>query len=360
MLISRNRREHSLWLHAAYVVFVLLLASLSWRAEAITLGDLVVQSKPGAPLRAVIPVTLQDEESLAQLRVVIAPQEEYAVQKLQRPAELDGMQIALLSTGENRGRLQFFGKQPWQGGQVIMLLQLSWPEGQMSKRVTIAQVTTDDTAVEKNPLYVEVGPNESLDTIAIRLSKHSNRSYLHMMVALYRANPDAFYRDNLNNLRSGVRLRVPTDEELYQLSDAEVNATLREHKARWQSDIEKARQEHEEAQKRQKLQQVTRDNAVMERQNRELKERLARLEQQINSMSRQVIEHAKEKPEPPATQGDKASEPKAPAMATEPTKKAAAESGGISAGWMIVLMLLVGGSVVAIWRFAPRRVKARQ
>lgn len=359
MRFSPFRREQSLWLHAAYVAFALLLASLSWRAEAVTLGDLVVQSKPGAPLRALIPVTLQDDESLAQLRVVIAPQEAYAVQKLERPAVLEEMQIALLSTGENRGRLQFFGKQPWQGEQVIMLLQLTWPQGQMTRRVQIAAVTTEESAVDRNPLYVEVGPNESLDTIAIRLSKHSNRSYLHMMVALYRANPDAFYRDNLNNLKSGVRLRVPSDEELYRLSDAEVNATLREHKARWQSDIEKARQERDEAQKRQKLQQVTQDNAAMERQNRELKERLARLEQQINSMSHQVIAYAKEKPEPPAVREDKATNTKAPVRAPEPAQRAG-EAGGISAGWMIVLILLVGGSVVAIWRFVPRRGKARQ
>lgn len=350
------RRGRSVAGRVAYLFFALLFASLAWRAEAVTLGDLVVKSRPGVPLQAIIPLTLQDDESLAQLHVVVAPQEAYSIQKLERPKVLEGMQIALLSTGENRGRLQFFGQQAWQGEEVIILLQLNWPQGQMTKRVVVASVATGDSTAEKNPLYVEVGPNESLDTIAIRLSKHSNRSYLHMMVALYRANPNAFYRDNINNLKSGVRLRVPTDAELYQLSDAEVFATLREHKERWKQDIEKARKERDEAEKRQQLQQVTQDNAEIEQRNQELKQRLARLEQQVNSISQQVLEYSPEKHEAPAP----APVVKAPEQEPEKPQHKADESAGLSAGWMIALMLLVMGMVVAIWRYAPRRGKARQ
>ena len=172
-----------------------------------------------------------------------------------------------------------------------------------------------------------------------------------MMVALYRANPDAFYRDNINNLKSGVRLRVPSDEELYRLSDAEVFATLREHKARWQQDNEKARLEQEEAAKRAQLQQVTEDNAEVERRNQELKQRLARLEQQMNSMSRQVLEYAPQTTEPPAKM------PEAPRPVTAPAK--ASETEGLSAGWMLALMVLVSGMVFGIWRYAPRRARRR-
>ncbi len=41
-----------------------------------------------------------------------------------------------------------------------------------------------------------------------------------MMYALFLANPDAFYHGNMNNLKGGVRLRVPTEEALFQLTDA--------------------------------------------------------------------------------------------------------------------------------------------
>lgn len=348
------------WL-SGMVLANLLLAG---QAAAVTLGDLVVKSEPGESLRAVIPLTLEPDESLAELQVTLASQSAYTLQNMTRPALFDGMQIALLSTGENRGRIQFFGSQPWHGEAAVMLLELNWPQGQMARRFRIAPVEVNKAAEEATPLYVEVGPNDSLADIAIRLSEHSNRSYLHMMVALYRANPDAFYRDNLNNLKSGVRLRVPTSEELYQLSDAEVFSTLREHKQRWQADTLQAKQKQEEAARlEQQLQQVTQNNAEIEQRNEELKERLARLEKQINSMSKQVLDYEvpqKTTETPVKTDQSKLEEVKMPpadkSAPEEPAVKQQASS-GLSATWMVLLMLVVAAVVAAIWRYAPRRDK---
>jgi len=345
-------------LHGLVLIGLVLMAG---PAGAVTLGDLVVKSEPGEPLRAIIPLTLQPDESLAELRVVLAPQSAYALQNIQRPAMFEGMQIALLSTGENRGRIQFFGTRPWQGDEAILLLQLDWPQGQMGRRFRIAPVeTATDQAQQPTPLYVEVGPNDSLADIAIRLSKHSNRSYLHMMVALYRANPDAFYRDNLNNLKSGVRLRVPSSKELYGLSDAEVFSTLREHKRRWQADTAQAKKKRQEAQRlEQQLEQVTQNNADIEQRNQALKQRLARLEKQINSMSKQVLDYKVPQASPDDSDKQTGMEkPESPPEEEKKTEKPKASQGsGLSAIWMVVLMLAVAGAVAAMWRFAPRRDK---
>lgn len=354
------KRKLDASLRAVYTLLSILLLALACPVQAVTPGDLVVQSSPGKPLRAIIPLIMQEDESLAELHVLLASQADYTMQKLERSESLEDMQIALLSTGENRGRIQLFGKHPWNGDEVIVLLQLRWPTGQMNRRFRIAPVEVE-TDAEKPPLYVEVGQNESLDTIAIRLSKHSNRSYLHMMVALYRANPDAFYRDNINNLKSGVRLRVPDNEELYRLSDAEVNETLREHKARWLAENEEASREREDKQKlEQQLQLVKQDNAEIEQRNQELKQRLARLEKQINSMSQQVLEY-------PAAEQEAATGPARSQNAPKPgedktenaDKPAASDEGGLSGMSMVLLMLLVALVVIAIWHFAPRRGKGQ-
>ncbi len=331
---------------ATFSLVTLLLLLPAMQAAALTLGDLVVNSVPGEPLKATIPLSLLPDEALARIRVGLAAAEEYERQQLHQPAALKGLRAVLLARGENAGRIQLYGESPWQGEEVILLLQMTWPEGELLQRYRIAPA--DETAA--TPLYVEVAPDESLADIAIRLSRQSNRSYMHMMVALYRANPNAFYRDNLNHLKGGARLRVPSDEELYQLSDAEVNATLREHEQRFKAE----RQQSAETETRNRtlqdeLEKVTQKSVDLEQRNRELKARLARLEEQVNSMSQQILDYAAQ-PESTAAQ--------TPAEADAVEESPAAE--GLSAWQMMLLLLAALASVVILRRFAPRRGRGAQ
>ncbi|MCW8827927.1 MAG: hypothetical protein OQK94_02600 [Gammaproteobacteria bacterium] len=326
--------------------FILLLLSLASPVEALTLGDLVLRSAPGEPLQANIAVRLEPEESLGVLRVDVASPERYALQQLERPGLLQGLQIALLAKGEGHGQIQLFGEQPWRGEEAIVLLHIRWPQGEMERRFRIASQSSGET--DSTPLYVEVAENESLDSIAVRLSKESNRSYMHMMVALYRANPSAFYRDNINNLKSGVRLRVPSEEELYQLSDAEVFSTVREHEARRTATRRAVQREQSEQRVlEQQLRQLAQENSEIEQRNRQLKERLARLEQQMSSMSRKVLDYqAPDQPKSAPTQS-------VPPSIVEGAKARGGE--GLSVGWLLLLMAVVVAVVAAIWRFAPRQ-----
>lgn len=340
---------------------VVSLLLLSWRVEALTVGELVLKSVPNEPLQGVIPVRLDEGESLAALRVDVAPPERYAAQQLERPALLQGMQIALLARDAGRARIELFGEHPWRGEEVIVLLQLRWPDGEMERRFRIAPVQAESQ--DAAPKYVEVAENESLDAIAIRLSKQSNRSYMHMMVALFRANPSAFYRENINNLKSGTRLRVPTREELYQLSDAEVFATLREHDRRRDAarGTSRGEQQDEKALLEQQLRQVTQEYSEIEQHNRELRTQLARLEQQMNALSRQLLAlRAAQDSTQDQTLEASAATPASNATASGVTpadEERRAPGGGLPASWLLLLMLLVVVSAAALWRFAPRSGK---
>lgn len=53
------------------------------------------------------------------------------------------------------------------------------------------------------------------------------------MLALLRANPDAFIDDNINLVRAGAVLRVPEREEFARLDGAQANALVRTHVRRW-------------------------------------------------------------------------------------------------------------------------------
>lgn len=324
---------------AAICLLVALFPAM--QAMALTLGDLVVHSVPGEPLKAIIPITLLPDEAFARIKVGLAPAEEYQRQKLERPASLEGVRAVLLAKGENAGRIQLYGEQPWQGEEAILLLQLEWPGGELNQRYRIVPV--DEKAA--TPLYVEVAQDESLADIAIRLSKHSNRSYFYMMVALFRANPDAFYRGNLNYLKAGARLRVPSDEELYQLSEAEVTTTLREHEQRMKGERQQSAEvEQHNRELKEELARVKERSAGLEQNNKALKKRLARLEEQVNQMSQQVLEYA-------AQPGNK--EVVAP-VEVESAEKSPTDE-GLSAWQMLLLLLLALVSVVVLRHFAPRR-----
>jgi len=56
-----------------------------------------------------------------------------------------------------------------------------------------------------------------------------------MMLALKQANPDAFYRDNINALKSGAVLRVPTREDAQAMAVAAAVAEVRRQNGDWRS-----------------------------------------------------------------------------------------------------------------------------
>jgi pilus assembly protein FimV len=55
-----------------------------------------------------------------------------------------------------------------------------------------------------------------------------------MMIAIYRANPDAFLRENINLVRAGRTLTLPSAEELNSVDAAEANRLVQSHRAEWE------------------------------------------------------------------------------------------------------------------------------
>ena len=332
---------------------MLLLLILPLQTMAVSLGDLTVRSVPGEPLRAHIPFTLLTGETLAEVRVTLASVEEYQKRKLPRVALLDGTSIALLDRGEGKGRVQLFAEQPWQGDEVELLLLVSWDKGQMERRYKLAAVTP---VAESTPVYVEVAQDESLDEIAIRLSKGRNRSYLHMMYALFQANPEAFYRGNMNNLKSGRTLRVPSNEELYKFTDREVFDGIRQQYEQWQQLREPNQQRGTQAGEalagmsaeqtealdlsnpdmlQQQLSRVASDSEALRKENEELRARLKALEQRMQSVAGQVLDYADDDAVADKQPTESKIEPK-----VEPEKDNETEE-GLSAATMFSAIVLV-------------------
>ncbi len=92
--------------------------------------------------------------------------------------------------------------------------------------------TLSYTAVDE---YGPVMANESLWRIASE-TKPQDATVEQMMMALQRKNPQAFTRQNVNNLKRGSILRMPTQEEIDLLSVREARAEFSNQVAAWKAD----------------------------------------------------------------------------------------------------------------------------
>jgi pilus assembly protein FimV len=100
----------------------------------------------------------------------------------------------------------------------------------------------DPVAPEPEPAPVassaaasEYGPIASGETLweIANTTRPANITPSQMMIALLRANPDAFYRDNVNALKRGAILRIPGEADLQALAAAEAAAEIVSQNQAW-------------------------------------------------------------------------------------------------------------------------------
>ena len=97
--------------------------------------------------------------------------------------------------------------------------------------VTATRIPAESGNVDK---YGPVRRNETLWDIAKRVRPDSDISMQQMMIALLRANPEAFTANNINNLKAGATLQIPQRDEILSLDKrAAIRETSRQF-AEWQ------------------------------------------------------------------------------------------------------------------------------
>jgi len=79
----------------------------------------------------------------------------------------------------------------------------------------------------------DVKRGDTLGAIA-RANLPQGVSLNQMMIAIYRANPDAFLRENINLVRAGRTLNMPSADELSGVSAAEANQLVQAHRTEWE------------------------------------------------------------------------------------------------------------------------------
>lgn len=81
--------------------------------------------------------------------------------------------------------------------------------------------------------YGPVAKNEALWNVAERANIHQGVTRAQMMMAIYQANPKAFYKNNINALKAGVILKIPEREALLKLTRKDAQKIFKKQTDEW-------------------------------------------------------------------------------------------------------------------------------
>ncbi len=209
-----------------------LSLSMFGSAQALTLTRPVVQSKQGEALRAEIDIRDISASEQVDLQASLASQEFYQAAKIDWPtsngAPLE-IQVELLRRDNGRPFLKVTSKQPVQGQSIDLLIDLRWATGRLLRDFS---VSLDDNKTAKNiaPPVSLASAAKSPDGSQISVQRGDTASELvvgktapgvsleQMLVALLRNNPDAFVESNVNRMKAGALLTLPTEQEARAVS----------------------------------------------------------------------------------------------------------------------------------------------
>ena len=213
----------------------LAFASSGW---AMSFFSPVVQSKKGEPLLAEIDlndITIQEQ---IELRAGMASADIYKVTQVEYPningTPLD-INVELMRRDGGRYYLKLSSDKSISNNFVDLLIELRWSTGRLIKKFSIA---LSDTKAESkseskasmpvigsgsDKLVVERGDTAS----EIAVTKlEGGVSLDQMLLAMLRSNPDAFVASNVNRLKAGAVLSMPSAKQAAEVSREEARKQI--------------------------------------------------------------------------------------------------------------------------------------
>jgi len=259
---------------------------------ALGLGEIRLNSALNQPFDADIEVIAPTREELAELKVTLASNEMFARYGIDRPAYLSNFDFSvsrardgqvtvkvtsnrsitepfvtiLVEANWGRGRLLreytvlldppvFMPSQPEQNRPVTAPESGARTEGRIERAPAPAEPTRpvpapesvtqeETTAPVSAPAAVggsyEVQRNDTLSRIARQVNPNaSGGAQNQTMIALFRANPEAF-AGNINRLKAGSVLRIPDLAEIEAISRSEASAEVAQQQEAWSSSFRTA------------------------------------------------------------------------------------------------------------------------
>lgn len=245
------------------LAIAIALAVAPFQSQALGLGKIKTRSVLNQPFDGEIQLLSVPPGELDGVRVNLATPEAFDRAGIDRPYLLSKLRFKTLRKANGDAAIEVFSREAIQEPYLNFLVEVNWPKGRMVREFTVlldpplttgrraAAVTTPTSVstpvssvstrtvqpeamarVASDGEYGPVQRDETLWSIA-NATRPGGTSANQMMLAILKANPQAFGADNINTLKAGSVLRIPSAEEVQALSAAEATQIANQHYADW-------------------------------------------------------------------------------------------------------------------------------
>ena len=241
-------------------------------------GNIELRSNLNEPLVAHIPLRSLESGDLEGMRVTLGSLEQFERAGVDRPFFLTQLRFTVTPSGDG-ARIDVSSKEAITEPFINFLVEVNWPRGRVIREYTVLldppvygaainstvrqsvpTVTREPPMQAAEPVAVPAptsssptaaaparpasttpggtyGPVTETDTLwslAERFRPDSAYSVQQTMLAILKANPDAFSQNNVNTLRAGALLRIPSTADVAGMSKAAALDEVRRQHAQWQ------------------------------------------------------------------------------------------------------------------------------
>jgi pilus assembly protein FimV len=250
-----------------------LLATSAFMADvanAAGLGRLTVNSALGQPLSAEVELTSLQPGEFENLVARVASPEAYTDAKIEYSPLLRQLRFSPEKRSDGKPVLRITSSAPINEPFLDLLVEMNWPSGRLLReypilldpvgfneaRVAPPVASTTPSRVVSTPVpssapivgasspssratysgdtYGPVKSGDTLNQIAKSI-KPDSVSLEQMLVALYRENKSAFIGDNMNQLKTGQILRVPSADDASKIARNQAVREINAQVADWKS-----------------------------------------------------------------------------------------------------------------------------
>ncbi len=217
-----------------------LSLSVFGSAQALTLNRPVVQSKQGEALQAEIDISEITLTEQIEFQASLASQEIYKAAKIELPTSSGhpvDIKVQLLRRGNGKPYIKVTSQQAIHGNSLDLLIDFRWATGRMLRDFNLS---LDEVSANKKitpslppsmasgapaPHQINVKRGDTASELAAGKTP-DGVSLEQMLVALLRNNPDAFVDANVNRMKAGALLTLPTEQEAKAISRDEAQREI--------------------------------------------------------------------------------------------------------------------------------------
>jgi len=236
----------------------LITMAVSATALALGLGDIQTGSALNQAFEAEVELLSVDPAELDGVRVRLAPPEAFQRAGVDRPFFLSGLKFTPQLNAAGKTVVRVHSDKPIREPFLNFLVEVQWPKGKLVREYTV--LLDPPTTLDRRPAPVarpqsaapaaisapsevprtaapsasavmpdEYGPVQDSETLwgISRKLRPDGASLAQTLMALYKANPNAFARGDINRLQKGRILRVPNRDEVFALSRREAEVAYR-------------------------------------------------------------------------------------------------------------------------------------